>query len=486
MRYGEISLWDKATPHRDDWGTGHRLPPVAWIVVLAMTLLAGCNSGRPPTPYVTDSLILYNSRGDTSDYGDIFAAKRDIEVHARHDVDSPVIYKLRPGELFYAHKGIAINPDPTPVRVKQEIKLDSNQRPPVTAKRGEIAYLVYDGDEWFDVWFRGEVYSLEEFELEESFAPPQSSSFYDLWDYLEIHYNKTQEWVFSENVQGSKGWFTIPKEEFGRNVFDHLSDFRFGDHDWLVLQPGEQRLLQQWRTDGTLTLSLQLLDMFGKPKPSWRLSGPLPSRVLLNYPAAPPMIVTCPQTERSVACEIYAFKKIDKETSAGEMEPKYQLAKASRSNALFIGQEWMILTCSTANDVYDWSSSCTGFDEVHAQYSRELTVVDLNSGKSRRIIKIEDSSGTSSPPHLVPGPDQALPENLSWVSEERVEYFKDTLAITPEGFSVEVSFPDKAPGVRQRLQVALPAMTITLEPTGTDERNAPLAKKTGAAPFRAP
>jgi len=53
-----------------------------------------------------------------------------------------------------------------------------------------------------------------------------------------------------------------------------------------------------------------------------------------------------------------------------------------------------------------------------------------------------------------------------------IEYFKDTIAITPAGFSVEVSFPKKAPGVRLRLHVALPAMTITLEPTGTDERNA--------------
>jgi hypothetical protein len=471
MRYAEMMPQDQAKRRRNDWETGHRLPPVG-VIVLAIALLAGCNSGRPPTPYVAESQILHDSRGETSNYGDIFAAKRDIEVHARRDVDSPVIYKLRLGELFYAHEGIAINPDPTPVRVKQNITLDSNQRPPVTAKPGETAYLVYTANDLFDVWFRGEVYSLEEFQLEESFAPPQSSSFDDLWDYLEGHDNKTQEWVFAENVHGYKGWFTIPKEEFGHNVFDHLSDFRFGDHDWLVLQPGEQRLLQQWRTDGTLTLSLQLLDMFGRPKPSWRLSGPLPSRVLLNYPAAPPMIVTCRQTERSAACEIYAFKKIRKETSAGEMEAKHQLAKASRPNAVFIGQEWMILTCSTANDVYDWSSSCTGLNEVHSQDTSELTVVDLNSGKSRRIIKIEDSYSTSRPPHLVPGPKQALPEHLSWVSEERVEYFKDTLAITPAGFSVEVSFPEKVPSIRQRLHVELPAMTITLEPTGTDERNA--------------
>lgn len=65
-----------------------------------------------------------------------------------------------------------------------------------------------------------------------------------------------------------------------------------------------------------------------------------------------------------------------------------------------------------------------------------------------------------------------LPETQSWVGEAPIEYFKDTLAITPAGFSMDVSFPEKAPGVPQCLHVALPAMTITLEPTGTDERNA--------------
>lgn len=128
MRYAEMMPQDQAKRRRNDWETGHRLPPVGWVIVLAIALLAGCNSGRPPTPYVTKSQILYSSKGETSDYSDIFAAKRDIEVHARRDVDSPVIYKLRLGELFYAHEGIAINPDPTPVRVKQNITLDSNQR----------------------------------------------------------------------------------------------------------------------------------------------------------------------------------------------------------------------------------------------------------------------------------------------------------------------------------------------------------------------
>jgi len=126
----------------------------------------------------------------------------------------------------------------------------------------------------------------------------------------------------------------------------------------------------------------------------------------------------------------------------------------------------MILTCNTAIDVYEWSSSCTGFDE--SGDLTELTVVDQRNGKSHPIIKGSSSYG-GLPAFVVA---DRLPETPSWVSEAPIEYVKDTLAITPAGFSVAVGLPDKTPGVPQRLHVALPAMTVMLEPTGTDERNA--------------
>ena len=90
--------------------------------------------------------------------------------------------------------------------------------------------------------------------------------------------------------------------------------------------------------------------------------------------------------------------------------------------------------------------------------------MDLHHGKSHRIIK--GSGIYAGPPlFLVPGPGQTLPENLTWVSDSPVQYFKETLAITPQGFAVEVAFSEnKAPGTRQRLHVALPSMEITLEP----------------------
>ncbi|MDY6956984.1 MAG: hypothetical protein SVO96_08955 [Pseudomonadota bacterium] len=92
----------------------------------------------------------------------------------------------------------------------------------------------------------------------------------------------------------------------------------------------------------------------------------------------------------------------------------------------------------------------------------------------RRYQKIRSSSGSS------------LSRELVFDRRSVGRYFKDTLTVTPEGFSVEVSFPEKAPGVRQRLHVALPAITVTLQPLVTDERDAPLAEKATAAPGQAP
>lgn len=116
---------------------------------------------------------------------------------------------------------------------------------------------------------------------------------------------------------------------------------------------------------------------------------------------------------------------------------------------MFVGQDWMILTCNTAIDVYEWSSSCAGFGDESGDLT-ELTVVDLRNGKSHPIIKGSSSYG-GLPAFVV---EDRLPETLSWVSEAPIEYVKDTLAITPAGFSVEVSFPEKVPSIRQRLRRA--------------------------------
>ncbi|HMM45669.1 MAG TPA: hypothetical protein PKE41_08535 [Candidatus Macondimonas sp.] len=481
MRYGEISLWDKATPHRDDWGTGHRLPPVAWIVVLAMTLLAGCNSGRPPTPYITESGALSGSK-DSFGFGDIFAARRDIEVHAEHDLNSPVVFKLRPGELFFAHKGFAINPEPRPLQVVRDVILDYGPGAPVTVKSGETVYYLYDypiPDGYLvELWYRGSTYVKDVGYGEEksSFSPPYDQARY-IGEDAETRIDRIQEWIYAENIAGARGWFAFPQEA-GWEYFDYTESETFADHDWLVLQPGEKQLSQQWRMDGTLSLKIKILP---ESESIWRLPEARGARLLINYPAATPLIVTCPQGNRSAPCQMYAFRRTLVDRGGGTSEWNERLVTASRPNAMFIGQDWMILTCNTAIDIYEWSSSCTGFGDESDELT-ELTVVDLRNGRSHPIIKGGDHYGR--PPAFVVA--DRPPENLSWVSETPIEYFKDTLAITPGGFSVEVSFPDKAPGVRQRLQVALPAMNITLEPTGMDERNAPLAKKTGTAPFQAP
>lgn len=488
MRYAEMTLRDKAKPRRDDRETRHRVPPIALVVVLAMALLAGCEKKAapegPPRPYIQPSYALHYTREAAgTGYGDIFAARRDIEVHAAHDLNSPVVFKLRPGELFYAHKGIAINPEPMPLRVVRDVILDYGPGAPLTIKTGETIHYLYDysiPDGYIVAyWYRGSVYKKDmgdHGEEQSSFSPTPDQARY-IGEDVETRIDRIQEWVYAENIAGAKGWFTFPQAS-DEDYFDFGNGETFADHDWLVLQPGEKQLSQQWRMDGTLSLKSGILSL---SESIWRLPEARGARLLLNYPAAPPLIVTCPQGDRSAPCQMYAFRRTAVEKGGGETEPMERLVKANRPNAVFIGQDWMILTCNTALDVYEWSSPCAGFGNGFNELT-ELTVVDLGNGRSHPIVKGSDPYG--GPTAFVVA--TLLPESLSWVSEAPVEYFKDTLTVTPEGFSVEVSFPKKAPEVRQRLHVALPAMNITLEPTATDGRNAPLAEKTGAAPVQAP
>jgi len=429
-----------------------------------MALLAGCHSGRPPTPYVTDSGALSGSK-DSYGYGDVFVASRDIEVHVEHDLNSPVVFKLRPGELFYAHKGIAINPEPLPLQVVRDVILDYGPGAPLTLKSGDTLHYLYDHpipDGYVvEYWYRGSVYVKDMgYGDEESSFSPTSYQVRYIGEEPETRIDRIQEWVYAENIAGAKGWFTFPVESDG-DYFDNVNSQIFADHDWLVLKPGEKQLSQQWRTDGTLSLKIAILP---ESESIWRLPEARGARLLLNYPAAPPLIVTCPQGDRSAPCQMYAFRRTWVDKGGGETEGNERLVKASRPNAVFVGQDWMILTCNTAIDVYEWSSSCAGFGDESGDLT-ELTVVDLRNGKSHPIIK--GSSFYGGLPAFVVA--DRLPETLFWVGEAPIEYFKDTLAITPAGFSVDVSFPEKTPGVRQRLHVALPAMTITLEPRGTDE-----------------
>ena len=468
MRYAEISLWDKAKPRRDDRPIRHRVPSIA-VVLLALMLLAGCEKKAaqdgPPRPYIQPSRALQYTRD--ADYGDIFAARRDIEVHAAHDLNSPVVFKLRPGELFYAHEGIAINPEPMPLRVVKDIPLDSSPETAATVKAGETVYYLYDFP-WEDgtgivFWYRGKVYGVDEMADEEDglFSPPYDQARY-IGEDVETRIDRIQEWVYAENIAGAKGWFTFPQAS-DADYFDFIIAETFADHDWLVLQPGEKQLSQQWRMDGTLSLKIGILP---ESESIWRLPEARQSRLLLNYPAAPPLIVTCPQGDRSASCQMYAFSRTAVEKGGGVRDAYERLVKASRPNAVFAGQDWMILTCNTGIDIYEWSSSCTGFGDESDDLT-ELTVVDLRNGRSHPIIKGSDHYGR--PPAFVVA--DRLPENLSWVSETRVEYFKETLALTPQGFAVDVEFPDKMPGLRQHLQVALPSMEITLTPLSGDEQS---------------
>lgn len=459
MRYAEMTPRDKAKPRCDNWETRHRVPLIALVVVLAIALLAGCHSSRPPTPYVTDSGALSDSK-DSFGYGDIFAARRDIEVHAAHDLNSPVVFKLRPGELFYAHKGIAINPEPRPLQVVRDVILDYGPGAPLTIKTGETIHYLYDhyiSDGYVvEYWYRGSVYvkDMGDGEEESSFSPTSYQVRY-IGEDFETRIDRIQEWVYAENIAGAKGWFTFPVESYG-DYFDNVNSQIFADHDWLVLQPGEKKLAQQWRMDGTLSLKIGILP---ESESIWRLPESRGARLLLNYPAAPPLIVTCPQGDRSAPCQMYAFRRMESKNRGGAADTKELLFKANRPNAVFIGQDWMILTCNTAIDFYEWPSPCAGFGNGFEDLT-ELTVVNLGNGRSHPIVK--GSGFYGGPPAFVVA--TLLPESLSWVSEAPVEYFKDTLTVTSEGFSVEVSFPKKAPEVRQRLHVALPAMNITLTP----------------------
>lgn len=231
---------------------------------------------------------------------------------------------------------------------------------------------------------------------------------------------------------GAEGSIMLPSSRApnqpARRSFALLAE-SFADHDWLVLSPGESSLSTRWDKDGTLSLSIELL-WEEHPSP-WLLPEARQSRLLLSYPAEPPLIVTCPEADQAASCQMYTFKRTQIDKGRGSYHSEYQLIKAPRPNAFFIGQDWMILTCHTGLNIYgDWSSDCTSsVAEFHGD--PELAVVDMHHGKSHRIIK---GSGIYAGPPLFlvpgPGPGQTLPENLTWVNDSPVQYFKETLAIT--------------------------------------------------------
>lgn len=132
---------------------------VSWSIVTALLISVSPADEGPPLPLTITDVFA----GECSTYGKKWVARKPVSVRTEPSSDAPVIRQIGARESFVALTGNVVTLKAGVVRVKARTKfrpIISNDKygPVETAQKGDRIYLLrFNGENAFDIWFKGRV-----------------------------------------------------------------------------------------------------------------------------------------------------------------------------------------------------------------------------------------------------------------------------------------------------------------------------------------
>lgn len=179
-----------------------------WSLISAVLITASPADKGPPLPFISKDVFA----GECSTYGRTWVAREPLPVRTKPSGSAPVVFKIPSGDSFVPETGnvVTVKPGVVLVTERTELKgwLGRDKPAPVqTVQKGERLYLLrFNGENAYDVWFKGKVIPNVEPFWETRDEKRGFSSTPDNVTAVAESYPETRWYVRVKDAQGRTGW----------------------------------------------------------------------------------------------------------------------------------------------------------------------------------------------------------------------------------------------------------------------------------------